>query len=221
MYYSARVAGSKRRLHCVGAAFAHSVKGPYIPMAEPLACPLNQGGAIDPSAFQDADGKRYVVYKVDGNSFDRPNGRHHPTPLVLQEVAADGVTYVGSATTLLDRQISDGPLIEAPALARYDLDNGTKSFYALFFSSNVFTGPRYNVLYATSSSVQGPFVRAAQSLLATGDGGGALIGPGGMDVGNSSTKVVFHSIRKDEPGTPLTRTLWVGELKVNGTAITI
>ena len=65
MYYSASAASSNAH-HCVGAATSGSITGPYTPGANPLYCPLDQGGAIDASWFVDTGGQRYVLYKVDG-----------------------------------------------------------------------------------------------------------------------------------------------------------
>lgn len=68
MYYSAEYADNTT-FHCVGAATADSIEGPYTPVDDVLACPIAEGGAIDPSGYYDeATGTRWVVYKVDGNS---------------------------------------------------------------------------------------------------------------------------------------------------------
>lgn len=86
MYYSAALESSSS-YHCIGAAIASSIDGPYTPVGESpcvisststkttlfltftfrLICPLSEGGAIDSSGFND-DGTRYIVYKIDGNS---------------------------------------------------------------------------------------------------------------------------------------------------------
>lgn len=67
MYYSATT-NSDRSKHCVGAATSKHVRGPYTPVGDkPLFCPLEAGGAIDASGYND-HGKRYIVYKIDGNS---------------------------------------------------------------------------------------------------------------------------------------------------------
>lgn len=67
MYYSASTKADTAK-HCVGAAKASSVTGPYTPIgSSALICPLSKGGAIDASGYND-NGKRYIIYKVDGNS---------------------------------------------------------------------------------------------------------------------------------------------------------
>lgn len=68
MYYAGLYANDTR-FHCVGAATASGVLGPYNAVDEPLACPVDQGGAIDPSGYWDeSSGTMYLLYKVDGNS---------------------------------------------------------------------------------------------------------------------------------------------------------
>jgi len=130
LYYAAPPSSDSTK-HCVGAATADTILGPYTPQAQPLACPLVQGGAIDPAAFKDpASGNQYIVYKVDGNSLNN-DGTYHPTPIMLQQVnPSDGTTPIGGATQILDRDSWDGPLVEAPAMFT---KNG---IYYLFFSSN-------------------------------------------------------------------------------------
>ena len=67
------------------------------------------------------------MYKVDGSSLGgggpcgNANGEYS-TPIMLQEMEADGVTPTGNPVQILDRGPYDGPLIEAPALI---LHNGT------------------------------------------------------------------------------------------------
>lgn len=52
MYFSASTVEGNGT-HCVGAATSSTVEGPYQPLSSPLACPLDQGGAIDPAGFKD------------------------------------------------------------------------------------------------------------------------------------------------------------------------
>lgn len=74
MYYAAPSAGPNPRPkhphpHCVGAAVStgDSPSGPYEAEKEALACPTDQGGAIDPEAYSE-NNTLWVVYKVDGNN---------------------------------------------------------------------------------------------------------------------------------------------------------
>lgn len=67
MYYSATTK-ENAAIHCVGAAKADTVTGPYRPVGDqPLICPMAEGGAIDAAAYND-NGNRYITWKVDGNA---------------------------------------------------------------------------------------------------------------------------------------------------------
>lgn len=212
LYYTAQVAAAELH-HCVGAAVANEAGGPYIPLPEPFACDLSIGGNIDASGFVDSDGSRYVLYKVDGNSLGNGGDCGNtippltPTPIMLQEVEADGITSIGEPVEILDRDDSDGPLIEAPSLILRD------GIYYLFFSSHCFTSPKYDVRYATSESLTGPFTKAEEPLLITGDWG--FDAPGGATVSDDGKTIMFHA------NCAAGRCSFIGELSYNGTIVSV
>jgi beta-xylosidase len=136
------------------------------------------------------------VYKVDGRSLDS-DGATHATPIMLQGLNSDAVTPNGDATQLLDRDDSDGPLIEAPSLAKV---GGT---YYLSFSSNMYDTTKYDVSYATASAITGPYTKAqapSAPLLQSGDVSdvGNLGGPGGADFNGDGSKIVFHAFENGQ-----------------------
>lgn len=186
MYFSATSSKDSSK-HCVGAATSSSITGSYKPEDGPIACPLDKGGAIDPDGYRD-DGDLYVVYKVDGNSLNK-HGKTHPTPIMLQAMKDDGVTPDGDPVQLLDRSEADGPLIEAPSLKKSD------DTYFLTFSSNMYDTTKYDVSYATASGIKGPYTKADEPLLVSGDPSsvGSLAGPGGADFSANESKIVFHA----------------------------
>ncbi|KAK4203254.1 family 43 putative glycoside hydrolase [Triangularia verruculosa] len=203
MYYSGQLSGNNSAYHCIGAAKSTSPTGPYSPLSQPIACPLSLGGAIDPSGFYDpVSGDRFLVYKVDGNSIGHGGSCGNTvspqisTPIILQPVAPDGMTFIGEKVTILDRTEEDGPLVEAPDLW-YDEPTGT---YVLFYSNHCWSEQGYSVNYATSKDLTGVYKRASKgSLIATGDGLG-VVAPGGAsavvrvggDNGKNRTSIVFH-----------------------------
>jgi len=190
MYYSATTTADTAK-HCVGAARASNVQGPYVPVGDAaLICPLSQGGAIDATGYKDGN-QRYVVYKIDGNSLGHGGACDNTvapvvaTSLNLQAVGADGVTLQGGPTTLLNNNgASDGGGIEAPALIK------AGSTYFLFFSSGCFTLSTYTVSYATSTSIKGPFTRSGTLFQSGTDG---LTSPGGADIYRDGRHMVFHA----------------------------
>jgi len=200
MYFSATTnTAGDGRFHCVGAAKADNVKGPYDSVSDsPLACPTDEGGAIDASAFRDANGTRYVLYKIDGNAIGfggECNNAVEPqrdTWIVLQQVAADGHTLVGPAHRILNRDDIDGPLIEGPALVRYP---GPK--YVLHFSSQCYTSEHYSSSYAVSDTIDGGYQKAKFPLLVTGTPAGVW-GPGHADVDWDGQHMAFHGYASKE-----------------------
>jgi beta-xylosidase len=195
MYYSGAVKDVNK--HCVGVATSRTPVGPYTPQAQAWECDLSIGGAIDPAGFLDTrTGRRYVAYKVDGNSIGHGGACGNtvepkvPTPIMLQEVsAADGVTKIGAAVKILDHQTQDGPLVEAPNIVLT-----REGLYVLFFSAWCYDSPQYNVNYAIARSVEGPYVRG-EPLLTTGKFN--LTAPGGATSTETGQKMLFHA---DCPG---------------------
>ncbi|GAB7340566.1 hypothetical protein MBLNU457_6980t1 [Dothideomycetes sp. NU457] len=191
MTYSA-ASNSDSSKHCIGLATSSSPSGPYTPQANSIACPLSQGGAIDSSFFKDTDGTIYMVYKIDGNSIGHGGSCNNgvspqvPTPIMLQQLASDAMTPVGSPVQILDRSALDGPLIEAPALTKTSAGK-----YVLFFSSNCFASSQYDISYAfAESSITGPYTKRGPMMI-TGTNG--LYSPGAADVAADGTHMVFHA----------------------------
>lgn len=52
MYFSATTTQDLSK-HCIGAATSPTIEGPYTPINGTIACPIDQGGAIDASGFKD------------------------------------------------------------------------------------------------------------------------------------------------------------------------
>lgn len=196
MYYSGEAKAFVRH-HCVGVAISEGrdPTGPYIPRPHPLSCRLDQGGSIDPAGFHDQDGTMYVLFKVDGNSIGNGGSCNNgvpplkPTPILLQQVAEDGFTPIGDAVAILDRDDSDGPLVEAPYLVFRD------GVYYLFYSTHCFTDPRYDVRYATATNIKGPYEKKGTPLI-NGPGFG-LTCPGGGTVCPCGDRILFHAFCRE------------------------
>jgi beta-xylosidase len=219
MYYSARPA-SHSAVHCVGTATSKTIEGPYTPADTAFACPAALGGAIDASSYKDpATQLRYVVYKIDGNHEGHGGSCNNgvpplvSTPIKLQQVGSDGVSQIGNPITILDRDASDGPLVEAPSLFR-----SRQGIYFLFFSSGCFTGPTYNVKYATATDIAGPYTKASAPLIKTGDGPN-LQGPGGADITFDGKLMVFHADM--DPGPGLKREMFTARPTFSGRTVSI
>ncbi|KAL9049329.1 MAG: hypothetical protein Q9162_007279 [Coniocarpon cinnabarinum] len=170
--------------HCIGAAVASTPMGPFVPVHQPLVCPREAGGAIDPAVFVDeADNNAiYLAYKVDGDIRGHGGECNNmvepvvPTPIMLQRLKNDGITLdkTFEPIQLLDRIAEDGPLIEAPSLVK------AGDFYFLFYSSGCTRYPDYTLRYAFATNIAGPYTRAEPALLKTGDF--SLTAPGSASI---------------------------------------
>lgn len=214
MYFSASISADTSK-HCVGAATSSSITGPYTPEESPFACPLEQGGAIDADGYEDDDGTLYVTYKIDGNSLNS-DGSFHPTPIMLQKLKSDGITRDGDAVKILERGPADGPVIEAPSLVK---SNGT---YFLSLSSAMYNTLQYDVAYATAPSITGPYTKASERLLETGDPSnvGPLAGPGGSDFKGDGTMMAFHAFRNGQDISD-GRAMYTTGIRLSGDTISI
>ncbi|GAB1314076.1 hypothetical protein MFIFM68171_04286 [Madurella fahalii] len=228
LYYSGQLAGADAAFHCIGAATSTtgSVLGPYAPLPAPLACPLARGGAIDPAGFVDPpSGRRYLLYKVDGNALggggECNNGvePRRQTPIVLQEVdTAGGIALVGDPVVVLDRAEEDGALVEAPELVYVPAaegEGGGKGTYVLFYSNHCWDGPEYSVNYAVAKEINGPYRRSEDGpLIRTGDGFN-ITAPGGAGVVPGGEWVLFHG------DCPAGRCLFGADMVVEGEEVIV
>ncbi|MFI0350647.1 family 43 glycosylhydrolase [Actinomadura sp. 9N407] len=200
LYFTAGRKGTDYQ--CIGAAVAATPAGPFSPdTAGPLAC---KGGkdTIDPAAFVDADGTRYVLYKQEGD------GRKAPGGLFVQRTTPEGLRPQGAPTRVLDKGKDEPNLIEAPALVK----QGGR--YVLFYAAGVFYDARYQTRYATASSITGPYTKAGRPLLSTEGYGKQITGPGGADIVHDGTNahLVFHGITKFVGGNTVLRSMYVAQL---------
>ncbi|PSK46079.1 hypothetical protein B9Z65_5047 [Elsinoe australis] len=224
MYYAAQT-NERDFTHCIGAAVSDgdSPAGPYTPVADDFVCNVNMGGSIDAAPFVDtnADGttSMWVAYKIDGNN--RGHGGQcgntvnpmKSTPIMLQRVADDGYTPLERPWQILDRSSADrdGPLVEAPSIVK-----SPEGIYFLFFSSGCTANANYNVKYAWSNNITGPYTRGDRPLLYTGMYN--LLAPGSCTVAKGDDgvfRMAFHARVFSMFGG--IRMLFTSAVKFNGT----
>lgn len=179
MYFAAEHTDSGRQ--CVGVATSTTADGMYTPVGgDPLVCPVDEGGAIDPATFTDDDGKRYLLWKTDGNCCGLD------TWIEIAPLSADGRTLAGKPVRLIKQSLAwEGALVEAPTLVRHGAD------YVLLYSANSYADDSYAVGAARSTSLLGPYTKQPDPVLASG----AYLGPGGQDVVHTDhgDVLVFHA----------------------------
>lgn len=141
-YFAARAGGYTDIYRGIGVAWAVNPEGPYHPSEEPLV--VGPGFRhIDPMAFLDDNGKRYLYW---GSASQ---------PILVQELAPDGLSLVGEPKIALepDPAIRYSRLIEAPwVIKRGD-------YYYIFWSGDGYHPGLYAVSVARSTSPFGPFER--------------------------------------------------------------
>lgn len=111
MYFTANNDATDRR--CIGVATATDPLGPFTALPDPLQC-HDEGQVIDPAPYQ-ADGQRYVVYKVkvpvaDGLLSFR---------IRVQKMDAAGVRPLTGDRLLLEHTGPEEETIEAPDIESY------------------------------------------------------------------------------------------------------
>lgn len=181
LYYTTTDATSG--LQCISTAVADDPRGPFVDRStRPLVCPVDLGGAIDPSPFVDTDGTAYLLWKNDGNCCGVP------TRIFSQALSNDGLTLTGAAIEILaSDQPWEGSVIEAPAMVRHE---GT---YYLFYSGNAWNTSDYAIGYAICTDVQIPCDKPLdQPWLASSE---RVAGPGGLELfrdREDELRAVFH-----------------------------
>jgi arabinan endo-1,5-alpha-L-arabinosidase len=183
MYFVVR--SKKYWRQCIGVAQSQDPAGPYASTSdEPLVCQTDEGGSIDPASFKHPNGKRYLLWKNDGNCC------RLPTWLYIQELSQDGLTLVGEPVRLITTSLPwEGELIEAPTLFLKD------NRYYLFYSASAYYDKRYATGVAVSDQLLGPYTKQESPILSSGMAGSSWIGPGGQDVvigPDGETYLAFH-----------------------------
>lgn len=172
-YYTA-VNGANRL--SIGCAHATAAAGPYTDCGKALVeHPL---GVIDATFFEDTDGKKYLYYKIDGNSVGQR------TPIYARELAANGLSFAaGSAQVEVlnnDANTWEGGVVEAPWVVKHGAD------YFMFYSGNVYDD-RYRTGVARAKSPKGPFTKKGTPILTNsakwvGPGHGSVVSVHGRDL---------------------------------------
>ena len=112
----------------------------------PLVC--DPDGSIDGFAITGEDGRRYLIYKEDGNS------RKMPTPIWAQRLTEDGLKLTGERTELIRNTATwEGAVVEGPFILPH---NG---YFYLFYAGGACCGSGCNYAEGVARSKQllGPY----------------------------------------------------------------
>jgi beta-xylosidase len=154
VYYSTR---RKDGRLCVAVAVADRVAGPYAD-AGPLTCqPL---GSIDPDPTVDEEGRRWLVWKEDGNSARKP------TRIWARRLTADGLRLMGPKRLLLaNSRPWDRGIVEGPEVVR------RAGWFYLFYSGGGCCSLKctYALGVARSRSLMGPWAEDPRNPILAGN----------------------------------------------------
>ncbi|MFL5355967.1 glycoside hydrolase family 43 protein [Archangium sp.] len=177
-YFTARHTDGKLS---IGAATATSAVGPFTDIGRPLVHDTTMG-MIDATFFTDTTGRKYLVWKADGNAVGQK------TPIYGQELSADGLSLIGSRVQLITNDRTwEGGVVEAPWVVARD------GYYYLFYSGNAYYNSTYAIGVARATSPLGPYTKASAPTLKSVTG---WEGPGHGSVVNTpagSSVMVYHA----------------------------
>ena len=204
MYYAADFAPTGPE--CISVATATRPQGPFIDnSALPLECQPSLGGSIDPSAFTDANGVPYLVWKSGGPGSSK---------IWSQQLNRAGTKFAAGTNPtqlLVPDQPWEGGTVEAPDLV---LNAGR---YFLFFSGNDWNSANYAIGVARCTGPLGPCTDASPSpILSSGSG---IAGPGGESVFADTSGdywIAFHAWVPGAVGFPNNRDLYLRRLDLSG-----
>ncbi len=154
VYYTAK---KKEGPLCVAVATAEHPAGPYTDHG-PLVC--QEDGSIDGQPITDENGRRYLIWKEDGNS------RKQPTPLWAQPLDESGTKLTGEPTELFRNDASwEGQLVEGPFVLRR---NG---WFYLFYSGAGCCGRgcNYALGVARAKNLLGPWEKNPANPILSGN----------------------------------------------------
>jgi Glycosyl hydrolases family 43 len=209
LYYAVDVAGTTSE--CISVATSPAPTGPFVDTSTgPLECQKNLGGSIDPSAFVDANGTPYLVWKSGGPG---------SSAIWSEQLAPSGTSFpTGTNPTLLltPGQAWESGTVEAPDLVE------NQGHYDLFFSGNDWNSANYGVGVAACSGPLGPCTSAVDNPILAG--GFGIEGPGGESVFADSSGqffIAFHAWVSGAVGFPNSRDLYIRSLNVAGAVPTV
>ncbi len=187
---------------CISRATSASPAGPFVDnSSSAFICPLDEGGAIDPSVFVDSSGTPWLLWKSDGDCCDEA------TYIYSQQLSSDGLSTVGPAHRLLGAtQPWEDHLVEAPSMIE-DHDH-----VWLFYSGSLWGHKTYGIGIARCASVVGPCTKPLDhAWVASREDGVGDQGPGGEEFYETGSIVwmVHHGLAPGQSGNSAQRRLYV------------
>jgi xylan 1,4-beta-xylosidase len=179
VYYVGRKRGGPL---AVAVATADKPGGPYTDHGPLVSQPA---GSIDPVPVAGENGKRYLIWKEDGNS------RRLPTVLWVQPLSGDGLKLVGEPQEILRNDAPwEGAVIEGPFVVR------RAEYFYLFYSGGGCCGRgcSYALGVARAKSLSGPWEKNPGNPIMAGNEQWKCPGHGSItDDGKGRFWLLYHS----------------------------
>lgn len=154
-YYIYYVGRNQEGRLAVAVATSNTPQGPYEDHGQLIA---QEAGSIDGMAFTDQDNQRWLVWKEDGNSRDRP------TPIWLQRLSDNGLKLTGERREILRNDADwEGSVVEGPFILFRD------GWYYLFYAGGACCGREcsYGVGVARARDLNGPWEKSPSNPILT------------------------------------------------------
>jgi beta-xylosidase len=168
--------------HCLGVARARAPEGPWRDLGRPLRC--GRYGSIDAYPTRDENGRLYLIWKEDGNAFQRP------TPMFAQRLQEDGARLLGRPKELFrnNPRSWERKVVEAADVTRHG------GYFYLLYSGGLCCTRKcaYAVGVARSKRLLGPWRKYAGNPILRGGNGWRC--PGHTTVVGGDT-ALFHAYR--------------------------
>jgi hypothetical protein len=187
---------------CISRATATNPAGPFVDnSSSAFVCPIDEGGAIDPSVFVSPDGTAYLLWKSDGDCC------HKATVIYSQQLSSDGLSTVGPPHQMIGAtQPWEGGLVEGPSMIEENND------FWLFYSANTWGNSHYGIGLARCASAIGPCSKPLDHAWLASQGNDK--GPGGQEFYTTGPLVwmVRHSLAPGQSGNSAERGLYLSLL---------
>jgi xylan 1,4-beta-xylosidase len=154
VYYVGRKRGGPLSL---AVATADTPTGPWTDHGPMIG---QEAGSIDAFPVVNTDGTRYLIWKEDGNS------RNKPTPLWIQKLSEDGLKLAGDMKELFHNDAPwENNLVEGPAVIRRG------DYWYLFYAGNACCGRgcNYGQGVARAKNLLGPWEKYANNPIIIGN----------------------------------------------------
>ena len=209
LYFSALLKGVSPYTHCIGAAFATSPAGPFIPTDHPFICQLDHRGSIDARVYVENGGHLVMLWKSEDNANPTTPGpdQNGYTGIYAQNLSADGRRLSGRPVKIFSPSEEwEGTIVEAPDMIE------AWGTYWLFFSGSWYYSTSYGIGVAACRSPFGPCTDPEPAPFLGSNEQGAGPGEESLFRQGGNVYLLYNPFRANDPGPVIPRPVAVTRL---------